>query len=78
MYSYVHVLVHSLLEESEPIRLMLTRKRLLRTHLSTKLITAAWVEEQRLGKGSYVSAQKQKARRIAQILNNIVFPRSKE
>lgn len=60
-----------------PIRLMLMRKRLLRTHLPTKLITAAWVEEQRLGKGSYVTAQKQKARRTAQIVNNIVLLRDK-
>lgn len=58
MYSYV--LAHPFLEEIGPIRLMLMRKRLLRTHLPTKLITAAWVEEQLLGQGSYVTAQKQK------------------
>lgn len=75
MYSYVHT---CLLEESGPIRLMLMRKRLLRTHLPTKLITAAWVEEQRLGKGSYGTAQKQKARRTAQNVNNIVLLRGKE
>lgn len=57
MYSYV--LVHSLLEVSGPIRLMLMRKRLLRTHLPTKLITAAWVEKQRLGKGSCATAESQ-------------------
>lgn len=42
-----------------PIRLMLMRQRLLRTHLPTKLITAAWVEEQRLGKGSCAKAESQ-------------------
>lgn len=57
--THMYLSILSWTKESGPIRLMLMRKRLLRTHLPTKLVTAAWVEEQRLGKGSCAKAESQ-------------------